>query len=504
MKRYVIAGAAVLTLALTVSPVADAMSSPQPPQSAVSQGTPCPPAVGSATGGMPTLVPRPCSPETKPPGKPPDPVKPGQAPKVAAPATPAEAVKMEKLRRPKDEVDDWAQEQVDKPLGAMRGFFETTMLVQPGLLQPNQGWVLTSWGSLLLIGLVIALLAWLNHARHVFQGTDHRTGQNPLIRLGIPGACIIMMLLAPAAWELSQVIQDAIWETNDFDRRNADDVLAVVLPPAPVVNDDGTVSYMPAGSIAPVQAKVGTGLGVGYGLAILVLGGLGALAYFIGRLLVILGPLWLSITAFSHNLAPTVGWLDLFFRTSLLTSVFNAGWVIMRHLPTWMTWTLVDAVVFVLLVLPVIIGFIYLFWFQRLSLLFTDFFGLGGASIMARVGLFAGGFGRTLATAGSVMGATKMAAVGGHMQSWAQRTSELATDVARQAERGSAAGVIRNLVPARLRGLTPPRVPSDGTGHSEAVCWQDGDQYVHYVHGVPTWSPSRPEGTQVAGTWRGE
>lgn len=93
-------------------------------------------------------------------------------------------------------------------------------------------------------------------------------------------------------------------------------------------------------------------------------------------------------------------------------------------------------------------------------------------------------------------------AAGGQLQSWGQRASELAANVAREAERGSASGVLRHLVPVRLRGLTSPGGPA--SGDDRAPCWKDGDQYVHYVHGVPTWSPSQPEGTQLAGTWRGE
>lgn len=94
-----------------------------------------------------------------------------------------------------------------------------------------------------------------------------------------------------------------------------------------------------------------------------------------------------------------------------------------------------------------------------------------------------------------------MAAVGGQVQTWGQRASELAANVSKHAERGSAAGVIQSLVQVRMRGFTPG-APAEGSGRPP--CWKDGDQYVSYVHGVPTWSPSQPEGTQLAGTWRGE
>lgn len=52
VKRYVLTGAAALTLALAVSPMAYAVPNPQLPQSAASPGTLCTPAIGSVADSL--------------------------------------------------------------------------------------------------------------------------------------------------------------------------------------------------------------------------------------------------------------------------------------------------------------------------------------------------------------------------------------------------------------------------------------------------------------------
>lgn len=321
-------------------------------------GAPCTPSrIPTAGGGVVTV---PCPPDARAPAT----LQPVQTPEFQEEGIPGP-------RNRGRDIDDWLQDQVDLPITAVRGFYETTVLTSPQFDDPGRAGVRGTWRSLLYLGILICLFAWVLHVGHAFHGTDLHTGRSPFLRLGIPGVCLLLMLVVPTGYEILQRFQEVVWHSDSIDSRSADEVLAVVLPPEPVVSEDGHVSYLPAGSIAPVRARLGSVFGVGVGLCVLVIGLLGGVKSLLADVLLVASPIYLGISALAHDLAPAKRWLSVLVRTSLLTSLFNAGWLLMLHLPRWMYWTAVDAVVFVALILPAMLVMAYLLWYRPLVQAFT-------------------------------------------------------------------------------------------------------------------------------------
>lgn len=681
-----------------------------------------------------------------------------------------EAVKEELPVVVRGSIDNWAIDQVDRPLATMKALYPAVTLEQPPLWSPTQIWAPVGFGVSLFFGILLIMAAYLNHARHMLKGTDTLRGRNPWTRLGVPGVCLILMLFAPVGWELLRAGQSWVWNADGFDRSDPDAVLAVVFPgsggaevpalsgqegqtpepfddlggktpksvpecteksstlchepgdpvkirypkcglfsgqpgvpcanpygeleypdclaPAqpyspcrdklvpggllfgsakdlrypkcgdqlpglpcsdpkdpytavreplskimvkperppegtipkgtpectarssglcqepgdppklryakcgffsrqagmPCTNDSGRQEYpkclepasshspcrdemmgkiryprcgdqflglpcsdpkdqykavkqpgksvaptpgtIPPGSVASIAASMGTAAGVGSGVAVIVVGLLSLVSYLVGRLLIMLAPLVFGWTAFSHRYEPTFVWVDLYVRTSLLTSLYNAAWALMRNLPAWMSWTGVDSVFFVVIVLPLLLVAIYLLWIRKVWAVVTDPLMQSGGDVMEKVGRRAGGLGRVVTVAGALIGQPAIAALGTKMSALGTATQTMGAQAKEQAAKGGTESWLKERIrtaadkvtdqqksptPAPTTGGSAPAAPQPahgappspsvgGTG-GLAKCWRAGTQFVTVVKGTPTYHDSQPPGTEVVGDW---
>lgn len=257
------------------------------------------------------------------------------------------------------------------------------------------------------------------------------------------------------------------------------------------------------GSVAPVVASLGTWVGVGSGLAMLVLGLLGFLIYLAGRILIIISPIYLGITAFSDRPEPMLGWLNLALRTNLMLSLFNLAWLLMRSLPTWMKWTGVDNVVFVVLVLPAVLAVIWVAWMRPLLKVVGDPLMLGGGAVMQGVGQRTSSLGKLVTLAGAVTGNPALVARGAQMTAWGAGASAAGQKLTEATKEGGTIGAVEHMMGDRIKALSTSPATT-GSPDTQGQCWQDGSQFVTVERGVPTWHPSQPPGTRLAGKWKDE
>lgn len=447
-----------------------------------------------------------------------------------------EAVKAELPGLTRGTIDTWAQDQVDQPLSAMQTVFPKVALTQPPMWESSQHWVPAGWGISAAIGILLILAAMLNHSRHMLQGTDLKRQRNPFFRITVPTICLVLMFVALPGWELMRATQEYIWATEEFNPKDTAQVMGTALPPKPEPKPEpstsekvtavvksaalrsipivGSLAQLPIPSVGGITSSLGIGFGIGTGSIMIILGFLALLAYWVGRILLVLSPIHLGIAAFSDRWEPVAGWADITVRTNLLISVFQVAWWVMRRLPDWMSWTGMNAAVFIVIVLPVLLVVIYLFWLKRLVRVIGDPLMLGGGRVVEGVGQKAALVGKALMVAGAVTGQPGIAAAGSKVTTW----GSAAAMAGQQAVQAAQDGGMKQVLSARVQTLldkgkqlatqpasqepqgAPPAVPQDG----KQPCWRAGSEFVTLVHGTPTRHQSQPPGTYLAGDWTGD
>lgn len=441
-----------------------------------------------------------------------------------------EAVRAELPALTRGTIDTWAQDQVDQPLSAMQEVFPKVALTQPPMWESSQHWVPAGWGVSALFGILLILAAMLNHSRHMLQGTDLKQQRNPFFRLSIPTICLVLMFVALPGWELMRATQEYIWHTEEFNPKDTAQVMGTALPqPEPEKKPSikeavtsavkkaaatavlGPLASLPVPSVSGITSSLGIGFGVGSGWIMITLGFLALLAYFVGRILLVLAPIHLGIAAFSDRWEAVAGWLDITIRTNLLISVFQLAWWVMRRLPDWMNWTGMNSAVFIVIVLPVLLIVIYLFWLKRLFRVIGDPLMLGGGRVVEGVGQKAATVGKLLMVAGAVTGQPGIAAAGSKVSTWGSAAAMAGQKAMQAAQEGG----MRNMMAAQVQTLLAkgkqlatqaqaspkaPANPQDG----KQPCWRAGSEWVTMVHGTPTRHQAQPPGTYIAGDWTGD
>lgn len=396
----------------------------------------------------------------------------------------------------KGTIDEWVEEKVAQPIEATESLFGILVLRTPYVWHPTQRWVLGGWGGGLLVGILLVMFALMNHARHMVKGTDLASGRHPLLRLGPPVWCLILMLCVPVLWEALHGLQEHLWAATDLDRSSSSAVLGVVLAPIDMVPVFGSPV---ADGIRSISASFGVPISSVSGIAIFVIGLLSFVIYLFGRMLIISAPIYLGLTAFSHDLAPTIGWTDLAIRTNLTLSLFNLAWLLMQHLPNWMSWLAVDHYFFILFVLPSLLWVLYKFWAVRAGRVLLDPLTLGGGQTMTTVGNYADKLGKVMAVAGTLTGQPEITVAGRTVSGWGRKAHERGEQYAQAARQGKSMEAFGHSIKQQIDTWGARQADNAA---SKNLCWRDGTKFVTLQAGVPVWHDTQPKGTHLAGDYQ--